>query len=123
MAKTTQSPFRAVAETKKRLSPFEQWREKRQERTLNWADVHPTAAIVAMAATTQAGGTLVFSPAMGGMGFCLRVWHGDDKWTEYAANADQLNQLLELVIDHYASQSEDIYLALGIDNPFASEKP
>jgi len=114
-----QSPFRPVAEAKKRQSPFEKWQENRKDRSLNWKDVEPTAAIVAMAATTQAGATLVFSPAMGGSGFCLRVWHGDDKWTEYASNAEQLNELFELVITHYASTAEDIYMALGVDNPFS----
>jgi hypothetical protein len=121
MAKAKPNPFRTVADAKARRSPFEQWQESRRERALDWSQVTPNAVIVAMAAVTQAGGTLVFSPAMGGQGFCLRVWHGEDKWTEYASSAEVLNQLLELVINHYASTAEDIYLALGLDNPFADE--
>jgi len=120
MAKTN-TPFRKVQESKARQSPFERWQENRKERSIDWSRVEPTAIMVAMAASSQAGATLVFGPAMGGAGVCLRVWHGDDKWTEYASTAEALNQLLEMVIEHYQSSSEDIYLALGIENPFLSQ--
>jgi len=115
------TPFRKVAEAKARKSPFEQWNENRRERMLNWSEVQPTQILVAMAAASQAGATLVFGPAMGGAGVCLRVWHGDDKWTEYASTAEAFNQLLEMVIEHYQSTSEDIYQALGLPSPFNEE--
>jgi len=120
MAKAN-TPFRKVVDAKARKSPFEQWQENRRERMLNWAEVQPTQILVAMAAASQAGATLVFGPAMGGAGVCLRVWHGDDKWTEYASTAEAFNQLLEMVIDHYQSSSEDIYQALGLPSPFSQE--
>lgn len=118
MAKAN-TPFRKVQEANRRKSPFEQWQENRRERVLNWADVRPTQILVVMAAASQAGATLVFGPAMGGAGVCLRVWHGDDKWTEYAASAEAFNQLLEMVIEYYQSSSEDIYLSLGLPSPFS----
>lgn len=117
MAKPT-TPFRKVQESKARMSPFEKWQENRKERSIDWTRVEATGIMVAMAASSQAGATLVFGPAMGGAGVCLRVWHGDDKWTEYASTAEALNQLLEMVIEHYQSSSEDIYQALGLENPF-----
>lgn len=117
------TPFRKVQEANRRKSPFEQWQENRRERMLDWSQVQPTQILVAMAAASQAGATLVFGPAMGGAGVCLRVWHGDDKWTEYAATAEAFNQLLEMVIEHYQSSSEDIYLALGLPSPFGEEEP
>ncbi len=120
MAKTN-TPFRKVQESKARMSPFEKWQENRKERSIDWARVESTGILVAMAASSQAGATLVFGPAMGGAGVCLRVWHGDDKWTEYASTAEAFNQLLEMVIEHYQSTSEDIYMALGIENPFSTE--
>jgi hypothetical protein len=112
------TPFRKVQDAKARMSPFERWQENRKERSIDWTQVRPVGILVAMAASSQAGATLVFGPAMGGAGVCLRVWHGDDKWTEYASTAEALNQLLEMVIDHYQSSSEDIYQALGLENPF-----
>lgn len=115
------SPFRAVAKEKDLRSPFERWQENRRERSIDWSAMKPTAMLVAMAAATQAGATLVFGPAMGGQGVVVRVWHGDNKWTEYAASAEQLMELFELVTVHYQSTSEDIYLALGLDNPFAEK--
>jgi len=122
MAKAN-TPFRKVAESKARMSPFEKWQENRRERSLDWSQVSQVNVVVAMAASSQAGATLVFGPAMGGAGVCLRVWHGDDKWTEYASTAEAFNQLLEMVIEHYQSSSEDIYLALGLASPFVEEVP
>jgi len=115
------SPFRAVTKEKELKSPFERWQENRRERSISWSAVNPNAILVAMAAATQAGATLVFGPAMGGQGVVLRVWHGDQKWTEYASSAEQLMQLFELVVQHYESTSEDIFQALGVENPFTEE--
>lgn len=112
------SPFRTVAKEKELKSPFERWQENRRERSIDWSAVKGDAVLVAMAAATQAGATLVFGPAMGGQGVVLRVWHGDSKWTEYASSAEQLMQLFELVVEHYESSSEDIYQAIGVGNPF-----
>jgi len=116
------SPFRTVAKDKELKSPFERWQENRRERSIDWSKIESAGILVAVAAATQAGATLVFGPAMGGQGVVIRVWHGDNKWTEYAGTAEQLMQLFELVTVHYESSSEDIYQALGVENPFTEKR-
>lgn len=96
-----------------RPGPFEQWQKKQKNRGVDWAKVQAGNLHLAIAAATLGGATLVFSPAMGGIGVCVRVWDGDNKWTEYAHEADDLDLLLEAITDHYESPSEDLRQSLG----------
>lgn len=107
------SPMRPKPIAHVRPGPFEQWQKKQKNRGVDWGKVNPANLHLAIAAATLGGATLVFSPAMGGIGVCVRVWDGDNKWTEYAHEADDLDLLLEAITDHYESPSEDLRQSLG----------
>lgn len=96
-----------------RPGPFEQWQKNQKRRGVDWGQVSAESLHLAVAAITLGGATIVMSPAMGGIGVCVRVWDGDNKWTEYAHEADDLNVLLEAVFSHYESSSEDLRQTLG----------
>jgi hypothetical protein len=86
----------------------------RKRRGVNWADVDQEILRYAAAAVVTCNATLVLSSAMGGIGATIRVWAGDDKWVEYAGSAEELNDWLEAVGDHYSSTSEDLRMVLGM---------
>lgn len=113
MAKGKIEPIRRVSEAQK-SSPFERSRLNRKKRGVNWPDVDPQLLRYAAAAVVTCNATLVVSSALGGIGATVRVWAGDDKWVEYAASAEELNDWLEAIGDHYQSTSEDLRLVLGM---------
>lgn len=98
----------------KRQNPFDRKRPANRLRGVDWSKVDMDMLRYAAAATVTASATLVLSSAMGGIGVTIRVWAGDDKWVEYAGNADELNDWLEAIGDHYSSTSEDLRMVLGM---------
>lgn len=106
-------PFRTVSPDQKK-SPFERAMQGKKRRGVDWAQVDQDILRYAAAAVVTCNATLVLSSAMGGVGATIRVWAGDDKWVEYAGSAEELNDWLEAVGDHYASQSEDLRMVLGM---------
>jgi len=84
-------------------------RRRNRQELLNWKDVNDLTLRTALACAGQAGATLSFAPALGGIGVTVRVYKGDHADSEYAGNAEELNELLELIIEGYASTSEDPY--------------
>lgn len=105
---------RSLTPEVKKTSPFDRAKGNHRLRGIDWAKVDPDLLRYATAATVTGNATLVLSSAMGGIGCTIRVWAGDDKWVEYAGNADELNDWLEAIGDHYQSQSEDLRLVLGM---------
>jgi hypothetical protein len=106
-------PFRTVSADQKK-SPFERAMVGKRRRGVDWAKVDVDTLRYAAAAVVTCNATLVLSSAMGGVGATIRVWAGDDKWVEYANSAEELNDWLEAVGDHYASGSEDLRMILGM---------
>lgn len=113
-------PIRRLGEQQK-ASPFERARKSIRRRGVDWAEVDQELLRYAAAAVVTCNATLVLSSAMGGIGATIRVWAGDDKWVEYAGSAEELNDWLEAVGDHYASTSEDLRLVLGMVDGSAGE--
>jgi hypothetical protein len=64
-------------------------------------------------------------PAQGGIGVTLRIYRGDYADTEFAGSAQELEELLSLVIDGLGSGSEDprevTRLALTSHNTLAAD--
>ena len=86
-------------------------RRRNRQELLNWKDVSDLTLRTALSVAGQAGATVSFAPALGGIGVTVRVYKGDTADSEYAGNAEELNELLELIIEGYASSSEDPYEA------------
>jgi hypothetical protein len=120
MAKRFETVRKLPTEVKK-TSPFDRAKLGHRLRGVDWANVDPNLIRYAAAATVTANATLVLSSAMGGIGCTIRVWAGEDKWVEYAGNAEELNDWLEAIGDHYQSTSEDLRLVLGMDGGGAVE--
>lgn len=74
----------------------------------DWVAVDPIELLAALTCALNEGAALMFSPASGGKGVCLKVFQGDSKAIEYATLPEELTSLLEQVADHYASGTEDI---------------
>lgn len=116
-------PFRTVPQESQKKSPFERAMAGKRRRGVDWSQVDPDMLRYASAAVVTANATIVLSSAMGGIGATIRVWAGDDKWVEYAGSAEELNDWLEAVGDHYSSTSEDLRTVLGMGggNPDEAE--
>lgn len=113
---------RSLSPEVKKASPFDRVKSGQRLRGVDWAKVDPDLIRYAAAATVTANATLVLSSAMGGIGATIRVWAGEDKWVEYAGNADELNDWLEAIGDHYSSSSEDLRMVLGMGTGLPEEE-
>lgn len=96
---------------KRQLSPRERSelfvsRRTRQQR-LAWTEVDNVTLLTALGCCMAEGATISFAPAQGGIGVTLRIYRGDYADTEFAGSAEELEELLSLVIDGLASGSED----------------
>jgi hypothetical protein len=120
MAKNRIEPIRRLSDQQK-ASPFERAKANQRRRGMDWSKVDADLLRYATAAVVTANATLVLSSAMGGIGACIRVWAGDDKWVEYAASYDELNDWLESIGDHYKSTSEDLRMILGMGTGLPDE--
>ena len=85
---------------------------RNRQQLLNWKEVDDLALRCALSCAGQVGATISFAPALGGIGITVRVYKGDTQDSEYAGSAEELNELLHLIVQGYASKSEDPYQAL-----------
>jgi len=97
---------------KRNLSPRERSElftsRRARQQTLQFTDLPYVTLLAALQSAMQAGATLSFAPAQGGIGVTLRVYRGDYADTEFAGSAEELTELLDLLIDGLSSTSEDV---------------
>lgn len=82
---------------------------KRRNRSelFNWAGVNRPTLLAALAVAGQESVTVSFAPAIGGIGVTVRIYAGNKYDDGYAGTAEELNELLDLIIAEYQSSSED----------------
>jgi len=83
-----------------------------------WTDVNQVDLLTALDLAMQNGATLSFAPGNGGRGITMRLWQGKVADSEYAGSPEELDELLGLLIDGFASTSEDPreVTRLGLNN-------
>jgi len=81
---------------------------------LNWRQVSSLALRAALSTALTDGATVSFAPANGGTGVTMRVYKGDNADTAFAGNASQLTELLALITEQFASNSEDVWQAMAV---------
>lgn len=96
---------------KRQMSPRERselFVSRRAKRnTLQFTDVDTVTLLTALQCAMAEGATLSFAPAQGGIGITLRVYRGDYADTEFAGSAEELEELLSLIIDGFSTGAED----------------
>lgn len=96
---------------KRALSPRERSElftsRRARQQLLQFTDLPVVTLLTALQSAMQAGATLSFAPAQGGIGITIRVYRGDYADTEFAGSAEELSELLDLIIDGFSSGSED----------------
>lgn len=105
------NPMQSQHKVNQLKSPFERVQEERKAQGVNWTKVDPGVLVAALAMATTTNATVVISQAMGGIGICVRIWQGDSKWTEYAADAESCERIFEGIAEFYAGTSQDVWLA------------
>lgn len=80
---------------------------------LNWRRVSNLALRAALSIALTDGATVSFAPASGGTGVTVRVYKGDNADTAFAGSPEQLNELLALIVEQFASSSEDPWQAFA----------
>lgn len=96
--------------------------ERTRTTSFDWREVDDRMLRTALGAALSAGAMLGFSKASGGAGVMLKVWHGEAMASEFAANAGELNELLQFVIGHMASSAEDVWEMYGRPEEKAAEQ-
>jgi len=91
--------------TRERSELFVARRSKQQR--LAWTEIDYVTLLTALGCCMAEGATISFAPAQGGIGVTLRIYRGDYADTEFAGSAEELEELLSLVIDGLASSAED----------------
>jgi hypothetical protein len=71
--------------------------------------------IAAIGTCCAAGVLLTIGGAQGGRGYMVSVYADGQQHRDYGHDNDELEALLLLVIEAYASESEDPYVAYGIE--------
>lgn len=90
------------------------WSGRKKSVGCDWREVDPDVLRASLAACLSSGGAMMFSAASGGLGVCVTVFLGKGRHKEYAMSGDALVELLDEVIDHTASASEDVRMAFGL---------
>jgi len=72
-----------------------------------WTDVNVVDLLTAFTLAHESKATLSFAPAAGGNGVVLKLWQGKIADDEFAGSPEELNELLSLLIEGFASSSED----------------
>jgi hypothetical protein len=73
-----------------------------------WPLVDEEAIKMALLAVCMDGSAIMFSPAAGGRGVCLKLFVDGDKVTEYATDAEELEQLLYQVAEQLCPVGVDL---------------
>jgi len=89
---------------------------------LNWRRVSNLALRAAISTALGEGATVSFAPASGGTGVTVRIYKGDNADTAFAGTPEQLNELLALVVEQFASTAEDPWQSFAIAGEVA-ERP
>lgn len=77
-----------------------------------WGRVDAIGMLAAFQVAGEKGATLSIAPGNGGVGVTVRIYMGDKGDYGYAADPEQLNEMLDLLIEQFGSKSEDIKAAL-----------
>lgn len=81
---------------------------------LNWRLVSNLALRTALSTALASGATVSFVPGNAGTGVTVKIWQGEGGDTAFAGTATQMTELLALIVDKYASSSEDPWQAHAI---------
>lgn len=77
-----------------------------------WGRVDPISLLGALVVAGEKGATLSFAPGNGGVGVTVRIYQGDKGDYGYAADPEQLTEMLDLLIAQWGSPSEDTKMTL-----------
>lgn len=77
-----------------------------------WGRVDAIGLLAAFQVAGEKGATLSIAPGNGGTGVTLRIYMGEKGDYGYAADPEQLNEMIDLLIEQFGSKSEDIKAAL-----------
>lgn len=77
-----------------------------------WGRVDMYGLVAAFQVCGEKGVTLSIAPGNGGAGVTVRLYAGEKGDYGYAADPEQLDELLALIIEKMGSKSEDVVMAL-----------
>lgn len=77
-----------------------------------WGKVRAVGLIAALQVAGEKGATLSFAPGNGGVGITVRIYMGEKGDYAYAADPEELDELMALLIEKMGSKSEDVILSL-----------
>lgn len=80
---------------------------RNRQQLLQFTEIEPALLYAALQEGMRAGATISFAPAQGGIGITLRVYRGDYADVEFAGSGQELSELLALLVEGFASGSED----------------
>lgn len=85
---------------------------RKQSTGLNWREVSACSLRSALHTSIAEGVAVMFSGAAGGLGVCLTLFMDGDRKKEYVMTSEEMNVLLDMVTDAFASSSEDVRTAM-----------
>lgn len=112
MARTVTKPQMSTTGRKSIDEKIIIWQKRRESQGVDWKDVSALELRVALATVLKEQGALMIAGAMGGRGVMLKVFVGDQSIKEFAANAEEVNELLTTLAESLGGGSEDLHEAL-----------
>jgi len=89
------------------------WSRRKGTTGVDFKEVSGVSLKSALHVVIAEGAALTISAAMGGRGVCLKLWLDGQPKTEYAATAEEVNELLDGLVEALGSASEDIRTAMS----------
>lgn len=88
------------------------WARRKSSLGVDWSQVSAASLRAALHVVIENNGLLMIGGAMGGQGVMIQVLLGEERKKEYAATAEEVNELLEMLVDALGGGSEDIREAM-----------
>lgn len=108
--------FRSANSSPEHLPEKTMFGKRMEEWAFNWTGVDGRLLTCAMAQVAQMDCALLFAAAAGGRGVAVKVYQGKLPKTVVVLTPEELHELLEELIDHFGSPSEDVRMAWGLAN-------
>lgn len=89
------------------------WRKRKESVGVDWKLVSASLLRAALSTVIQNEAAITISAANGGRGVMLKLWLGGQAIKEYAATADEVDELLSDLVEQLGSSSEDVRLVMA----------
>lgn len=88
------------------------WKRRKETSGVDWREVDITLLRAALHAIVSSDCAVMFAQARGGEGVMVKIYDEGAPASEFAANATEMDELLESLVHAFSSKAEDVIEAM-----------